>query len=75
MRIDIPIGSINLGFITEGNTYPLYAVITRSSSRKTESTFAPLVVFVINNNIYVIELMFSLGMFQKKFKDELAKGL
>src|SRR6266566_4401940 len=34
--IDIPIGSINPGFITKGNTYPLCAAITRSSSRKTQ---------------------------------------
>ena len=40
-----------------------------------ESTFAPLVVLVINNNIYVIELMFPLSIFQEKFNDELAKGL
>ena len=40
-----------------------------------ESTFARLVVLVINNNIYVIELMFPLSMFQEKFNDGLAKGL
>ena len=34
--IDIPIGSINLGFLTKGNTYPYCATITRSSSRKTQ---------------------------------------
>jgi len=40
-----------------------------------ESTFAPLVVLVINNNIYVIELMFPLSIFQEKFNDGMAKGL
>ena len=34
--VDIPIGSINLGFITEGNTYLHCAAITRSSSWKTQ---------------------------------------
>ena len=34
-----------------------------------ESTFPPLVVLVINNNIYVIELMFPLSIFQEKFND------
>ena len=34
--VDIPIGSIDLGFIAEVNTYPLYAAITRSSSWKTQ---------------------------------------
>ena len=34
-----------------------------------ESTFAPLMVLVINNNIYVIELMFPLSIFQEKFND------
>ena len=34
--VDIPIGLINIGFITEGNTYLLCAAITHSSSRKTQ---------------------------------------
>jgi hypothetical protein len=40
-----------------------------------ESTFAPLVVLVINNNIYLIGLMFPLSIFQEKFNDGMAKGL
>lgn len=34
--VNIPIDLINLGFITEGNTYTHCASITRSSSRKTQ---------------------------------------
>ena len=34
--VDITIGSINLGFITEGNTYPHCTMISHSSSRKTQ---------------------------------------
>ena len=40
-----------------------------------ESTFAPLVVLVINNNIYVIELMFPLSIFQEKFNDRIGKRI
>ena len=40
-----------------------------------ESTFAPLVVLVINNNIYVIELMFPLSIFQEKFNDRDGKRI
>ena len=40
-----------------------------------ESTFAPLVVLVINNNIYVIELMFPLSIFQEKFNDRIRKRI
>ena len=38
-------------------------------------TFAPLVVLVINNNIYVIELMFPLSIFQEKFNDRIGKRI
>lgn len=34
--VDIHIGSINLGIISEGNNYPLCVAITRSSSQKTQ---------------------------------------
>lgn len=34
--VHIPIGSINLDFITEGNTYPHCVAITHSYSRKTQ---------------------------------------
>ena len=40
-----------------------------------ESTFAPLVVLVINNNIYVIELMFPPSIFQEKFNDRIGKRI
>ena len=40
-----------------------------------ESTFTPLVVLIINNNIYVIELMFPLSIFQEKFNDRDGKRI
>ena len=40
-----------------------------------ERTFAPLVVLVINNNIYLIELMFPLSIFQEKLNDRDGKRI
>ena len=40
-----------------------------------ESTFAPLVVLVINNNIHVIGLMVPLSLFQEKLNDRDGKRI
>ena len=53
----------------------IYMLSSITKKGETESTFAPLVVLVINNNIYLIVLMFPLSTFQGKFKDGMAKGL
>ena len=53
----------------------IYMLSSITKKGEIESTFAPLVVLVINNNIYVIELMFPLSVFQEKFNGVLAKGL
>ena len=47
----------------------IYMLSSITKKGEIESTFAPLVVLVINNNIYVIELMFLPSIFQEKFND------
>ena len=50
----------------------IYMLSLITKKREIESTFAPLVVLVINNNIYVIGLMFPLSIFQEKSNDGMA---
>ena len=53
----------------------IYMLSSTTKKGEIESTFAPLVVSVINNNIYVIELMFPLSIFQEKFNDRDGKRI
>ena len=53
----------------------IYMLSSITKKGEIESTFAPLVVLVINNNIYVIELMFPLSIFQEKFNDRDGKRI